>query len=162
MTGGSVHKFHMDGHEEGEGEERDNDEVDETDCDGWRCYWRTERSKVVLRETDGGTEGLWYALQRRTRYAVIGEDLTGPHLTKHGGKFYFKTTNLGEDVIAVCILVPGFDIVNLSRTEWVVRGITLLNGLLEESSGIGVDNNTNPCIPVVDRLTDFHGIVVEF
>lgn len=46
--------FCVNGEVEGEGEERDDDQVDETDAHSWRSHRRSKGSKIECRESDSG------------------------------------------------------------------------------------------------------------
>lgn len=89
------------------------------------------------------------------------EDGARPCLAELGGYLGLESAEGGEDVVIVGILVASFDPDLLTGTHGVVAGVSLLDGLLEESGRVGVYHYCGPGFPVEDRLADLEWVVVE-
>ena len=154
-------KLHVDGEEEGEGEEGEDDQVDEADADGGHGLRRAKRPQIELREADGRAEGLRRPVQVGARDATVAEHLGGPHLAEPGRDVVLEGVQLRRDVRRDGVLVAGFDVDDLAGPERVVGGVARLHGLLEEGGGVGVDHDCGPGVLLEHGSADGHGVVVE-
>lgn len=58
-------------------------------------------------------------------------------------------------------MVTGHDPDLLAGSQWIVGSVALLDGLLEQSSSVGIDYNGGPGFEVIDCLADLVRIIVE-
>ena len=155
-------EFCVDGEEEGEAEEGKDDEVDQADRHCWRGNRGCEWSEAEHGEADGWGESLRCGLEVGDGDGGVLQYRARPHLAEHGGHFGLQSTELWQDVVVIRVLVPRFHPNLLACAERVIAGIALLNRLLEHSSRVWVDDDSGPCLEIVDCLTNLHWVVIEY
>jgi len=156
-----IEVFHVDWEEEGEAEEGENNEVDQTDTDGWCGDRWTERTEVVHGEFDPGGYRLRCGGEVKIGWGGAAEKVCQPFPAEGRDYVLLEDGETRIDVRCGSRLVACRIVNDLTCASRVVGLVPISYSIGNGSCRIRIDNHSSPGVKFVHASSYVERVIIE-